>query len=128
MKSLHTSLVALAATGLFAVGCGGSPEGAAVTTAETAPAPTGEVLSVIGKEYTFEPAGLTAAPGTFTVEFANQGIIEHNFTIEGTDLAIATAAGETASGTVSLEAGTYKVLCTVAGHEAAGMVATLTVG
>jgi len=93
-----------------------------------APAPSSDAIEVIAKEFSFTPDEIKVAAGEFTIDLVNQGAIEHNFTIEGVDTVIATTAGQTASATYDLEPGTYYVLCTIAGHEAAGMFGSLVVG
>lgn len=89
----------------------------------------GGSLSVSGKEFSFDPSTLSASADTaFTVEFANTGTIEHDFTIEGKESAkLVAKAGSKASGSFTLAGGTYKFYCSVPGHEAAGMVGTITV-
>ena len=91
--------------------------------------------------------GATAAPQVTLTEFSitpemisasqsgglditNTGTVEHDFSIKGTDVAIPLIApGETAHLDLSgLDAGTYTVICQVAGHEASGMTAMLHVG
>jgi manganese oxidase len=60
----------------------------------------------------------------------NDGAMPHDLAVVGTDVATPILQpGESASLDLSsLEAGTYTVICTVPGHEEAGMVATLVVG
>ena len=67
--------------------------------------------------------------GAVDVELVNEGNIEHNVVIEELDdrNILDAAAGESDSGSVELEAGTYTYYCDVAGHRAAGMEGTLTV-
>ncbi len=102
------------------------------------PAATGETFQVSGKEFAFEPANLTATADTpFTVEFANAGLMEHDFVIEGMDSGemhmgsgegnMHLGPGSTGSATFTLAAGTYKFFCSIPGHEVSGMVGTLTV-
>mgnify|MGYP003440908598 FL=1 len=93
-----------------------------------APAPSGDAIQVVAKEFAFDPTEIQVASGQFTIDLVNQGAIEHNFTVEGVDTVIAATARQTASASYDLEPGTYRVICTIAGHEAAGMVASLVVG
>ncbi len=67
----------------------------------------------------------TGVPVTFNV--TNTGVAEHDFTIEGVTGTETLSAGESTTLEVDpLDEGTYRVICTVSGHEAAGMEATLT--
>lgn len=90
----------------------------------------GATLTVTAGDLFFEPAGLDAAPGTITIELVNEGSAQHTFVVEEVgDATVAdAAAGETATGSIDLEAGTYTVYCDVPGHREGGMVGTLTVG
>lgn len=79
-------------------------------------------FSISPKQITV-PAGI---PVTFNV--TNTGAAAHGFTVEG----VASTETVEASGTATLEtdalrAGSYRVLCTLAGHEPAGMAGALTV-
>lgn len=107
--------------------CSSSDDGesADTTTAGTG----GESISVSGTEFAFDPSTLGASADTaFTVEFANDGTMEHDFTIEGKESAkLVAKAGAKASGSFTLAGGTYKFFCSVPGHESAGMVGTLAV-
>lgn len=72
---------------------------------------------------------LSAVPEGGTLQVVNEGTQTHNLSVEGGPATADLAPG--ASEELSLEGlapGTYKVLCTIAGHEAAGMVAELTIG
>jgi uncharacterized cupredoxin-like copper-binding protein len=66
-----------------------------------------------------------------TIAFTNKAPIAHNFTLESssgqTIAATPTFNGATKTLTVTLKPGTYTFLCTVPGHEAAGMKGTLKV-
>ncbi len=99
-------------------------------TAETAPADgTGEVVDVTLTEFAIEPDALTVPAGVpVTFNVVNAGSIDHDFSIDGVDGTTVIAAG--ASDTLEVPAlspGEYAVLCSVAGHDAAGMTASLTV-
>lgn len=99
-------------------------DGGDVTAAAGAPTSVPVALS----EMAIEPGAITVAAGG-TLQVANEGSIPHNFTIVDQDLATGDiAGGETAELPLSdLPAGTYRILCTVPGHEAGGMTADLTV-
>lgn len=136
MKKSSVKFIAAAVFGavLFA-GCGGGDEressdntngSGAVETEEPS---EGAAIKVEAKEFSFTPADLEVTADTpFTVEVTNVGAIEHNFVIEGyEDSEIKTTPGKTVTGEYTLPAGNYKIYCSIAGHEAAGMVGTLTV-
>ena len=71
----------------------------------------------------------TAGDVTFVVK--NPSPIDHQFTVEGNGISYSSPtlkAGATLNLTIKgLKAGQYKILCEIAGHTEAGMVATLTV-
>lgn len=80
----------------------------------------------------FEPAALTAKAGEVTVTYKNPSAVPHNLAILGSDgkplgneMKIITNSEGTTTATV--EAGTYKFICEVPGHEQGGMVGELTV-
>lgn len=71
---------------------------------------------------------LTIPPGPVTFEIQNAGSIVHNFEIDGVGIAPDVGSGESVSWAAGeLNAGTYEVICAVAGHKEAGMRTTLTV-
>lgn len=80
-------------------------------------------------EFKFTPAPLQANAGaTLKLALKNAGTVEHDFTIEKLGIKILLKPGETAERSIGpLAAGTYEVLCTVAGHKEAGMITKLTV-
>jgi uncharacterized cupredoxin-like copper-binding protein len=79
----------------------------------------------------FNTTKLTAKAGTDSFALTNDAPLQHNFTIEdksGKALGgTPTFTGGTKSVNLTLQPGTYKFLCTVPGHAAAGMQGTLTV-
>ncbi len=121
-------LIVVLALSLGACGGGGEEEketGGGETTETTAP--EGVTLDVSAKEFAYTPPTFTVPADTVvTVNFTNDGTVEHNLKIDEAGLAIVAQPGQTATGTFSLPAGTYKVYCTVPGHEQAGMVGSIT--
>jgi manganese oxidase len=72
---------------------------------------------------------LTAQPGPVTLRVTNAGGVAHNLALDGGPSTPDLGAGESADLDLGvLEEGTYRIICTVPGHESAGMVATLAVG
>ena len=106
-----------------------------------APAGVSDSLTVVATEFAFDPADVTVPAGVeVPVEMENAGAVDHNWKVLSAEIGSESEfdeslvlgevpdvpAGETASGSVTVEAGTYQVICTIAGHFEAGMVGTLT--
>ena len=97
---------------------------------QAGPAATVQVREV---EFKIVPVPATlpkAGRVTFVVE--NAGKIQHDLALQGAGVSASTktpliSPGQTAKLTVTLAVGTYTLYCTVPGHRAAGMVATLVV-
>jgi uncharacterized cupredoxin-like copper-binding protein len=95
-------------------------------------APAGKSLPVSETEFKIAaPSQATAGKVTFVVR--NAGKIQHDLVVTGPGLTGATktpllASGQTAKLNIVLTAGSYTLYCSVPGHRAAGMQATLTVG
>ena len=87
------------------------------------------ILNISLSEFAIK-GDLNATPGKIMINITNDGSVAHDFQIA--DLGILTdkiAPG--VSTTVVIEdaaAGSYEIICTVAGHKESGMTATLTVG
>lgn len=75
----------------------------------------------------FSVTSLAASPGKVTVSLANHDLFWHTFTIEQLGVDLGVPVNGTRSVTFTATPGTYKFVCTVPGHEAAGMRGTLTV-
>ncbi len=91
---------------------------------------TGGTGAQIGlSEYKIDPATLTASPDS-EVTVKNDGTMPHNLAIEGTDKATKNISpGESVSlALTGLKKGSYKIYCTIPGHESAGMRGTLIIG
>lgn len=94
--------------------------GGEITTLEVAADPNGALA--------YDTTSLQAAAGKIKLEFTNDASIPHNVTFEGVDAATDTVTGGSDTLDLDLEAGKYTFYCSVAGHRAAGMEGTLTVG
>lgn len=103
--------------------CGGSAsEPSAVATGGA------DAVTLVATEFAYDPSTVTVPAGTSAeIVLDNQGSVEHDLTIEEGEIdVVRAAAGSSASGTVTLDAGTYTFYCTIPGHRAAGMEGTLT--
>jgi plastocyanin len=75
-----------------------------------------DVAVVGGDDLTWDPTELTADAGEVTFALSCEQAVNHNLVVDGEEVA-ACAPGETASGSMELEAGSYEFVCTVPGHE-----------
>lgn len=127
----HLAALALAVLAVALAGCGGTSdrqddagtgEGAAVE-ATSSPA------TFVAVDIAYEEAPSTLPAGSHTIELVNDGALPHTVTMEelGDRDVVETAAGETATGEVELDAGSYTYYCSVPGHREAGMEGTLEV-
>jgi FtsP/CotA-like multicopper oxidase with cupredoxin domain len=80
-------------------------------------------------EFAISPESITVPSGG-ELAVNNAGKVDHNLTIEGTDIQSAQLKGgeTTVVDVADLEDGSYTAFCSIAGHREAGMTATLTVG
>jgi len=97
-----------------------------------APAPPSLSLSVVAREFVYEPKDLLAKAGEVTFTVRNAGTIEHDFVIENAAKKMVAEArpfppGKTVQVKARLAPGTYVVYCSIPGHREAGMQATLRV-
>jgi uncharacterized cupredoxin-like copper-binding protein len=79
----------------------------------------------------WDKAEYTATAGDVTFVVKNPSVLEHNFGVEGNGISVHSSnigGGKTGTFTLKgLPAGEYQIVCTVAGHKEAGMVAKLVV-
>lgn len=114
----------IAACGGGGGGGGGGDGGATDTTAAA-----GVEVTVRTTEFSYEPQDIEVPADTpLTLVLINDGVVEHDFTIEEAGVLILAQPGETVRETITLPAGTYHVHCSVPGHKDAGMVGSLTAG
>ncbi len=78
----------------------------------------------------YEPEAVAAATGPIRFTLENVGVVEHDLVVEevGDVEVVHAEAGETASGTIELEPGTYTFYCSIEGHRTAGQGGRLEVG
>jgi uncharacterized cupredoxin-like copper-binding protein len=148
-----TAVVFVAAAGMLIGACGGGDDdegGSPNTTASTADTtasttattasttgtaasgsetPAGGPIEVTGKEFSFTPDTLALKAGQpQKIVLKNTGSIEHDITVPDADFKLAVLAGQSGEKTLTIDKpGTYKMTCSVAGHEAAGMKGEITV-
>jgi plastocyanin len=88
---------------------------------------TGGTLRVAALDsLSFDSDSYEVPAGEIHVVYDNEGSIAHTLLIDEVD-GFKLSVGDTDEGDVELEPGTYRLYCDVAGHEAGGMVAELTV-
>ncbi len=118
------------ATWTFAPGGPDASSAAGPAASGGAAAPAGAVLGTLEVEAFdsgFTPSQLTVdAPGRYAVTLTNTGQIPHDITFPGGEQAVAIAA-EAATVEVDVPASGLSFLCSVPGHEQAGMVGTIAV-
>ena len=121
------SLAAALLSAVVVAGCGGG-DTAGDADRDVAGAADASTVAVVGRDdLTWDTEELSAASGPITVQLTCEPAVNHNLVIEETDELVAECApGETVTGTVDLEPGSYTYVCTVPGHERT-MRGTLTV-
>ncbi len=90
--------------------------------------PKGAATSTVSVEDTFDSEQYTAPAGIVRIDYSGQG--GHTLAFrepQFAGFALSTAASGTHSAKVDLPPGKYTIYCTVTGHAASGMTATLTV-
>lgn len=121
----------LVAALVAACGGGGGNESSSSSSSSSSTA-SGDVqrIEVSGVEFAFNPSNITVQRGTpVEIVFKNDGRVAHD--LVAADLNARTpviAPGRTATIQFTpTQAGQYKMVCTEPGHEASGMVGTITV-
>ena len=128
--AIATAVVAVVAlilaAGALIVSAGGDSATGTPAAADGDDAPSS--VSVELSEFDISPATITVAAGG-SLEVTNVGNAEHDLAVDGTEIATPMlGGGESATLELGdLEPGTYTVICTVSGHEGAGMVGELVV-
>ena len=126
MRRTSPCILGAAALITLLAGCGGTDDGDGGSAAGACDTSSSALTVEALDKLKFDADAYEAEAGCIDVTYRNAGSIAHTLLVKeqkGFKLAV----GDEDTGTVSLEAGTYTLYCDVAGHEAAGMEATLTV-
>ena len=124
MRHRHLALMALIAIALTA--CGGGGETTTTAAPTTTAGGAGVEFVITGTEFEFDPDELTIPAGSeVTFTLVNNGVVEHDITIDEVDFHLLAQPGETVSGSLTVPAGIYMFYCAVPGHHEAGMMGTL---
>ena len=137
-RTPHLLLAGVLALAIPLAACGGDDDDTSSTTAPPTSGPDtsdgpggpgGDLTVLANDQLKFDKESYEVPPGELHVTYENDGSLAHTLLIRDTDFGKLSISGSGASaeGTVDLEPGTYEMYCDVAGHEAAGMVAELTV-
>lgn len=133
MRKRMVLFVVVLSMAMVAAACGSDePTTAPTTPTQTTPtetpteSPTGvdDEVQVAMQDFAFSPADITIAAGG-KVELTNTGQAPHTFTLTDTDVDVTVEAGEDASVDITLDAGTYELMCRF--HAGQGMTGTVTV-
>ena len=100
---------------------------ASPATSDAHASPAADKIEIEAFDLGFKPAAVSVpAAGTYDVTFHNTGAIPHDITFaDGTK--IPAAPGATETGTVSIPAGGLTFICSIPGHEQAGMKGAVSV-
>jgi plastocyanin len=103
-----------------------SPEASPMGSPEASPASNAVTIKLL--DIRFDPNEVTIPANTdVAVTLPNDGVAPHNFSIDELGIDVDVQPGDEAVVLINAPAGEYKFYCNVPGHEAAGMVGTLTV-
>ncbi len=125
------SVIALLLVALLVAACGGGGSEEPTSTSSSSSSGGSQTIEVSGTDFAFSPADLTVKRGeSVEIVFKNDGRVQHDMVIQGINGADSgkVTAGQSATFSFTPNAsGEYKIVCTEPGHEASGMVGTLTV-
>jgi uncharacterized cupredoxin-like copper-binding protein len=119
MKRLAVALALALTIASVAPTLAGSKTTSAIVQAAT-------TITVTGKEFSFGLSKKSAKAGKIVFKFTNKGKIPHDFKIARKKTPLI-GPGKSATLTVNLKKGSYRYICTVPGHAAAGMKGTFKV-
>jgi len=100
--------------------------GVAAATASSATL-SGKALVVSATNARFSATTLTADHGTVTIDFTNNDLFWHTFTVPALGIDIRTPVKAHGQVSVNAQPGSYEFFCAIPGHKSIGMRGTLTV-
>lgn len=106
--------------------CGGDDTASSTTTQPSGGGGRSSLTIHALDTLTFDKSSYEAKPGEVDVSYVNDGSVDHTLLVKGVS-GFKLSVGREDDGTLDLEPGTYTLYCDVAGHQAAGMEAELTV-
>ncbi|MDQ6873639.1 MAG: cupredoxin domain-containing protein [Actinomycetota bacterium] len=120
------SVTAVAAGALLLIGgCSSTPRKSTPAGASGA----GTTVTAVETDFKIALSQTSLKPGTYTFKVSNHGKAPHNLTVDGPgvkDKASATVqGGESGKVTVTLQAGSYELYCSVDSHKDKGMDMTV---
>lgn len=124
MRRTLLSLAGAAALAVTLTACGDSGD----DTTDTASCTTSDSSVTVEAQdaLKFDADAYEAGAGCVDITYTNAGSVAHTLLVKGQS-GFKLSVGDTDEGTIELTPGTYTLYCDVAGHEAAGMKADLTV-
>lgn len=128
-KRIAAAIALLALLALPVAACGGDDGGGSGDggSGDGGQPPAGAVRVVAEDSLEFDADAYTADAGEVTF-FYEGGNIQHSLVVDGyEDEMRLLIQGDTDQGSLMLDAGEYVLYCDIAGHQAAGMEATLVV-
>jgi plastocyanin len=124
MRRTLLSLAGAAALAVTLTACGDSGDDSA---SSSDCATTSSSVTVGAQDaLKFDADSYEADAGCVELTYTNEGSVAHTLLIKGKS-GFKLSIGQTDTGTIELEPGTYTLFCDIAGHEAAGMEADLIV-
>lgn len=119
-----TSLAVAVGLTALASACGGDDGDTSLPAVD---GPTSPQLEVRAGEMAYEPDAVAVEAGEVDVVLHNEGSMLHDLRIEDEPLVVEATPGETGTGQVELEPGSYQFFCSISGHREAGMEGVLEV-
>lgn len=125
MRSTLLSIAGAVALAITLTACGDTGGGGGGSASGCTPADSSIEVGALDK-LRFDAEAYDAKAGCVEITYKNEGGIAHTLLVRGQS-GFKLAIGDQDTGSIELDAGTYELYCDVAGHEAAGMKADLTV-
>ena len=107
-----------------------APTTTAATTTTAKPKPKAQTVDVTESDFKIATPSTTLKAGAITFDVKNDGQTEHDLVVTGNGITQGTprfGGGQTKTLKVTLKPGTYKLFCSVPGHEQLGMKLNITV-